>query len=120
MRCPSAKLPSSTEDALDIVAGTVPDTPEVSRSLPARRPDAGELGGAVTGPRKCYGCAGSGRRGVFECGVCGGSGELTGPLQAHADSSRKGALRLLGPDHRREAKRPPAIRSRRRRRPADA
>ena len=55
----------------------------------------------MTAPRKCYRCAGSGRRGVFECGVCGGSGELTGPyVQAHADSFRKGALRLPGPDAR--------------------
>ena len=85
-------MAASTEDALDIVAGTVPDAPDASRSLPARRPDAGELGAAVTGPY----------------------------VQAHADSFRKGALRLPGPDHRREAKRLPAIRSRRRRRPADA
>ena len=40
-------------------------------------------------------------------------------MQAHAESFRKGALGLSGPEHPREAKRPAATRTRRRRRPAD-
>ena len=71
---------------------------------------------AVTS-RKCYGCAGTGRRGVYECGVCGGSGELAGPyVQAHADSFRRGVLRLPGPVRSRAPKPAPTIRTRRRRR----
>ena len=71
---------------------------------------------AVTS-RKCYGCAGTGRRGVYECGVCGGSGELAGPyVQAHADSFRRGTLRLPDPAGPRAAKRAPTLRTRRRRR----
>jgi len=68
-------------------------------------------------PRTCYGCAGTGKRGVFDCGVCAGSGKITGPpVQAHADSFRRGALRLPGPDRAGAAKRTPVIRIQRRRR----
>ena len=71
----------------------------------------------MTAPRTCYGCAGTGKRGVFDRGVCAGAGKLTGPpVQAHADSFRRGALRLPGPDRADAAKRTPVIRTRRRRR----
>ena len=71
----------------------------------------------MTSARTCYGCAGAGRRGVFECGVCGGAGKLTGPpVQAHADSFRRGALRLPGPDRPRVPESAPIIRTRCRRR----
>ena len=67
----------------------------------------------------CYGCAGTGKRGVFDCGVCAGTGKLAGPpVQAHADSFRRGALRLPGPERRSAPKHTPTItiRTRRRRR----
>ena len=76
-----------------------------------------ELDAPLTAPRTCYGCAGTGKRGVFDCGVCAGAGKLTGPpARAHADSFRRGALRLPGPERAGAAKRTPVIRTRRRRR----
>ena len=70
----------------------------------------------MSASRTCYGCGGSGRRGVFECGVCRGRGKIDGPpVQAHADSFRRGVLGA-GPGRKPSTKRAPVINVRRRRR----